>query len=383
MEFRDLKKQYQVLKNDIDAGIADVITGSHFISGPQVKELEKELAEYVGVKHCISCANGTDAITIAMEVWGIGAGDAVFVPDFTFFSSGECPAYEGAATVYVDVSEKTYNMDPVKLEEAIEKVIAEGKYKARAVVAVDLFGLPADFTKIKPICEKYNLLLLEDGAQGFGGSIHGKMACSFGDISTTSFFPAKPLGCYGDGGAIFTDNDEWADLIRSICVHGKDTSNPNDPNAKYNNIRLGMNSRLDTIQAAILLPKFKAFAEYELKDINRVAEWYTEGLKDTELVLPCIPEGFYSSWAQYTVQIPEKIDRKTVQDKLKASGIPSMVYYMKPMHHQGAFAGTDSAAAVCPVTEKLCKTVLSLPMDPYKTREDVDTVIAELKKALA
>lgn len=382
MQFRDLPKQYEILKLQIDTAMLSVAASAHFISGPEVKELEKTLAEYVGVKHCITCANGTDAITIAMRAWGIGKGDAVFVPDFTFFSSGECPADEDATPIFVDVDEHTYNLDPVKLEEAIKKIIAEGKYKAKAVVAVDLFGLPADYNAIKPICEKYNLLLLEDGAQGFGGNINGKMACSFGDISTTSFFPAKPLGCYGDGGAIFTENDEWANLIRSICVHGKDTTNPNDPNAKYNNIRLGMNSRLDTIQAALLIPKFKAFVEYELDDINKVASWYTEGLKETELILPEIKEGFYSSWAQYTIQLPENTDRKGVQEKLKEAGIPSMVYYAKPMHLQGAFAGTDSAVADCQVTERLCKTVLSLPLDPYKTKEDIDLVVNELKKAL-
>ncbi len=382
MQFRDLPKQYEVLKESIDAAMKDVASSAYFISGPEVKELEKELAQYVGVKHCITCANGTDAISIAMRAWGIGEGDAVFVPDFTFFSSGECPADEGATPIFVDVDQRTYNIDPGKLEEAVKKVVAGGKYKAKAVVAVDLFGLPADYEKIKLICEKYDLLLLEDGAQGFGGNINGKMACSFGDISTTSFFPAKPLGCYGDGGAIFTDNDEWADLIRSICVHGKDTSNPNDPNAKYNNIRIGMNSRLDTIQAAILLPKLRAFRDYELEDINKVAGWYTEGLKDTELVLPIIDEGYFSSWAQYTVQLPERADRKVIQAKLKAADIPSMVYYAKPMHLQRAFEGTDTAKVDCPVTARLCTTVLSLPLDPYKTKEEIDFVIAELKKAI-
>ena len=382
MQFRDLPKQYEALKSQIDAAMVKVAASARFISGPEVKELETVLAGYVGVKHCITCANGTDAITIAMRAWGVGKGDAVFVPDFTFFSSGECPADEGATTIFVDVDRNTYNLDPIKLEEAVKKVVAEGKYRAKAVVAVDLFGLPADYPAIKAVCEKYGLLLLEDGAQGFGGSIDGKMACSFGDISTTSFFPAKPLGCYGDGGAIFTNNDEWADLIRSICVHGKDTGNPNDPNAKYNNVRLGKNSRLDTLQAAILLPKFKAFVDYELNDVNQVASWYTEGLRDTNLILPVIKEGFYSSWAQYTIQLPENIDRKEVQANLKAAGIPSMVYYAKPMHRQGAFAGTDSAVADCPVTERLCKTVLSLPLDPYKTKQDVDGVVAELKKVL-
>lgn len=382
MQFRDLQKQYKVMKHQIDAAMVGVATAAHFISGSEVNELEKALAEYVGVKHCITCANGTDAISIAMRAWGIGKGDAVFVPDFTFFSSGECPADEGATPIFVDVDHRTYNLDSMKLEEAVQKVIDEGKYKPRAVVAVDLFGLPADYPAIKAVCKKYGLLLLEDGAQGFGGNINGKQACSFGDISTTSFFPAKPLGCYGDGGAIFTDNDEWANLIRSICVHGKDTSNPNALDAKYNNIRLGKNSRLDTIQAAILLTKFKAFKDYELEDINKVAKWYTELLKDTELVLPEIKKGFYSSWAQYTVQLPECIDRKELQEKLNAADIPSMVYYAKPMHLQGAFAETDSSVAYCPVTEKLCTAVLSLPLDPYKTEEEIDFVVAEIKKAL-
>ena len=381
MQFRDLQKQYEVLKPQIDEAMIKVAGSAKYISGPEVKELERQLAEYVGVKHCITCANGTDAISIAMRAWGIGKGDAVFVPDFTFFSSGECPADEGATPVFVDVDQRTYNLDPVKLEEAIIKVKDEGKYIAKAVVAVDLFGLPADFDSIKQICSKYDLLLLEDGAQGFGGSINGKRACSFGDISTTSFFPAKPLGCYGDGGAIFTDNDEWADLIRSICVHGKDTSNPNDPNAKYNNIRIGKNSRIDTIQAAILLVKFKAFVDCELDDINKVSSWYTELLSDTDLLLPVIPENYFSSWAQYTIQIPDRLNRNAVQAKLKEAGIPSMVYYAKPMHYQGAFDGTDSMNADCPVTEKLCKTVLSLPIDPYKNKQDIETVVNELKKA--
>lgn len=376
MQFRDLVRQYEVLRPEIDVGISEVLSTAKFISGPQVKELEEKLAEYVGVKHCITCGNGTDAITLGMMAWGIGEGDAVFVPDFTFFSSGECPAFEGATPIYVDVDERTFNLDPAKLEEAIIKVKEEGKYTPKAVVAVDLFGLPADFYSIRPICEKYGLLLLEDGAQGFGGSIDGKMACSFGDISTTSFFPAKPLGCYGDGGAIFTDNDEWAEYLRSICVHGKSS------NDKYNNIRIGMNSRLDTIQAAVLIPKLKAFADYELDDVNKVADWYTEALKDTNLVLPLIPEGFRSSWAQYTTQLPEGVVRADLQAALKDKGIPTMVYYPKPMHLQGAFEGTDSAVADCPVTERLCSTVLSLPMHPYMREEDVNLVVNALKEFL-
>lgn len=373
MEFRDLKKQYQTLKSEIDTAISDVINRTNFISGSQVKELEEKLAEYVGVKHCITCGNGTDALTLALMAWNIGEGDAVFVPDFTFFSSGECPAGEGAIPVYVDVDKDTYNMNPDELEKAIIRVKKKGKYIPKAVLAVDLFGMPADYSRIQSICKKNNLLLLEDAAQGFGGSINGKMACSFGDISTTSFFPAKPLGCYGDGGAIFTDNDEWASLIRSLAVHGK------SGNDKYNNIHLGMNSRLDTIQAAILIPKLEAFKRYELHQINQVAIWYTEKLQDTGLVLPNVKEGFVSSWAQYTVQLPGEVNRIDLQNRLKEKGIPTMVYYMKPMHMQGAFVGSDSALADCPVTEQLCKNVLSLPMHPYLTERAVKNVVDSLR----
>lgn len=376
MEFRDLKKQYEVLKPQIDAAIADVVTSSHFISGPQVTALEKKLAAYVGVKHCITCGNGTDALTLALMAWNVGAGDAVFVPDFTFFSSGECPAYEGATPIFVDVDPHTYNMDPDKLQQAIEQVRTEGKLTPKAVVAVDLFGQTADYDRILPLCKQYGLFLLEDGAQGFGSSLHGKRACSFGDIGTTSFFPAKPLGCYGDGGAVFTDNDEWAALIRSLAVHGKSGQD------KYNNIRLGMNSRLDTLQAAVLDVKFEAFRTHELEDVNRAAAWYTEALQGSGLVLPEVRSGFVSSWAQYTVQLPQGTDRAAVQAELKERGIPSMVYYAKPMHHQGAFTNTRSAQADCPVTERLCETVLSLPLHPYMTEQQVREISDAVRNAL-
>lgn len=366
MEFRDLKKQYEVLKLQIDAAISQTLTSVHFISGPQVQRLEEQLAEYVGVKHCITCANGTDALTLALKAWSIGPGDAVFVPDFTFFASGECPAAEGATCVFVDVQVETFNLDPDKLEQAILQVKAEGKLTPRVVVSVDLFGQPADYDRIYPVCQKYNLLLLEDGAQGFGGTIRGKRACSFGDISTTSFFPAKPLGCYGDGGAVFTDNDDWAVLIHSLAVHGKDGGD------KYNNIRIGMNSRLDTLQAAILEVKLKAFKEYELDAVNQAAKWYDEALQDSGLILPKVKKGFTSSWAQYTVRLPDSADRVALQEKLKEQGISTMIYYPKPMHRQGAFADTCSADADCPVTEQLCKTVLSLPMGPYLSRLNIN-----------
>ena len=368
MNFRDLKKQYEVLKPEIDAAINGAVTSARFISGPQIRELEQRLAGYVGVKHCVTCANGTDAITLALTAWGIGKGDAVFVPDFTFFSSGECPAAVGATPVFVDVDKRTFNLDAEKLEQSIKTVLDEGEYTPKAVVAVDLFGLPADYQKIRAVCEKYDLLLLEDGAQGFGGSINGKKACSFGDIATTSFFPAKPLGCYGDGGAVFTDNDEWASLLRSLTVHGK------SGNDKYNNIRIGMNSRLDTLQAAILIPKLDAFERYELDKVNEAAALYSQKLAGSGLVLPLIPEGFVSSWAQYTIQLPENCDRQKLISALKEKGIPSMVYYANPMHLQGAFKNTRSEEADCAVTEQLCKTVLSLPMHPYLEESDISLV---------
>ena len=376
MEFRDLKKQYQILKNEIDAGIADVLTSARFISGSQVKELEHKLADYVGVKHCICCANGTDAITLGLMVWEIGEGDAIFVPDFTFFSTGECPAYERATPIYVDVERDSFNMDPQKLETAIRKVLAEGKYTPKAVIAVDLFGRPADYLQIRAVCDKYGLYLMEDAAQGFGGEIDGRRACCFGDISTTSFFPAKPLGCYGDGGAIFTDNDEWAALLRSLTVHGK---NGND---KYDNIRIGMNSRLDTLQAAILLPKLEAFEKYEVADVNTVADTYNRLLENSGLELPVIPDGVVSSWAQYTVILPENVDRGALQGKLKEAGIPTMVYYAKPMHLQGAFVGTDSTMAECPVAEYLCEHVLSLPIHPYMEEAEVELVCSKLRECV-
>lgn len=377
MEFRDLKRQYAKLKEPIDTSIAEAVSSAHFISGEQVKTLECSLASYVGAKHCISCGNGTDAISIALLAYNIGPGDAVFIPDFTFFSTGECPAVMGATPIFVDVCQNTYNMDAVCLEVAVEKVIREGRLVPRAVIAVDLFGCPADYDRIGAVCEKYNLLLVEDGAQGFGGALHGKKACSFGDISTTSFFPAKPLGCYGDGGAIFTDNDEIAELCRSIAVHGKNADD------KYDNVRLGMNSRLDTLQAAILIPKFEAFKRYELDDVNKVANAYTEGLRDIGgLTLPKIETDYYSSWAQYTVQLSENTDRARVQSYMRECGIPTMIYYVKPMHRQGAFAGTISAEAHCPVTEELCRHVLCLPIHPYMTDEEIEYVITGLKKAL-
>ena len=369
MQFRDLKKQYQVLKEDMDKAILDVVAGGTFIMGKAVTELEQQLSEYVGVRHCLTCANGTDALTLALKAWGIGPGDAVFVPDFTFFSSAEVVPLEGATPIFVDVCEETFNLDASDLERAVREVLNEGRLRPRAVVAVDLFGLPADFPAIRAVADKYGLLILEDGAQGFGGSIDGKRACSFGDIATTSFFPAKPLGCYGDGGAVFTDNDEWAALIESYRVHGKGTF-------KYDNVRIGLNSRLDTLQAAVLQVKLKAFMDYELDAVNAAAEQYTSLLchperSEASVATPVIPAGFRSSWAQYTLRLAGPEQRDALQAALKAAGIPSMVYYPKPMHLQTAFA---PPASRCPVATSLCGRVLSLPMHPYITEEDIETV---------
>lgn len=365
MQFRDLKEQYRVLKDDIDAAMIKVATDCNFISGQQVTELENELAEYVGVKHCITCGNGTDALTMMMMAWDIKEGDAVFVPDFTFFASGEIVSFEGATPVFYDVRKDTFNADVKSLECAIQAVIEEGKLRPRVIIAVDLFGQPADYPEIEKLAKKYNLLVLEDGAQGFGGAIGERKACSFGDAATTSFFPAKPLGCYGDGGAIFTNDDKVAEYLRSIRVHGKGSF-------KYDNVRIGWNSRLDTIQAAILQVKLKAFKEYEVDAVNRVAEQYTELLKDV-VETPIVQEGMYSSWAQYTIQLKSEEEREGLQAYLKEQGIPTMVYYPKPMHEQKAFESVKRYVE-CPVTEKLCKTVLSLPMHPYLLKENVEIV---------
>ena len=366
MQFRDLQKQYQVLKPQMDAAVGKVLTDANFISGAQVKALEKKLAEYVGVKHCITCANGTDALKLAEMACGIGKGHAVFVPDFTFFSTAETVADLGATNIFVDVDMDTFNICPKALEAAIEKVIAEGRLEPKAIVAVDLFGQPADYTAISAIAEKYGLILIEDGAQDFGGRIGERMACSFGHIATTSFFPAKPLGCYGDGGAVFTNDDDAAALIRSLCIHGKSGED------KYNNIRIGMNSRLDTLQAAVLEVKLDAFAGKELEAVNRAAGWYNarlSGAVKTPVVLP----GFYSSWAQYTIQLPDDGSRDALQQALKPQGIPTMIYYPRGMHQQGAFADLPYALQ-CPNTEKLCRTVLALPMHPYLEETDVEAI---------
>jgi len=374
VEFRDLKTQYQEYKTEIDSAIQEVLQDANFISGKQVAELEEQLAQYVGVKHCITCANGTDALTLMMMAWDIKEGDVVFVPDFTFFSTGEIVSFEGATPVFVDVDRDTYNIDTNKLEKAIQKTLAEGKYTPRAIIAVDLFGLPANYPEIERIATEYGLMVLEDGAQGFGGRIGDRVACSFGDASITSFFPAKPLGCYGDGGAVFTNNDGVAKLLKSFRVHGKGDN-------KYDNVRIGMNSRLDTLQAAVLKVKLQAFIDSELQNVNKVFQLYNERLKDI-VEVPLIPEGFYSSFAQYTIKLKSKEQRDELQAKLKGQGIPSMIYYVKPMHKQGAFSYLEFDEKDFRVTNELCDIVLSLPMHPYMSESDVEGIASVIKKVL-
>lgn len=372
MEFRDLKTQYATLKEEIDIAVLEAMESAYYIGGPQVKKLEEQLSEFVGVKHCISCANGTEALSLVLMAWDVKEGDAVFVPDFTFFASGEVVSLNGATPIFVDVDPSTFNMDPTKLKVAIEKVVAEGLLTPKVIMPVDLFGLPADYPQIQEIASEFNLLILEDSAQGFGGAINGKRAGSFGDAATTSFFPAKPLGCYGDGGAIFTNNDELAALLESLKVHGKGTD-------KYDNVRIGVNSRLDTIQAAILQVKLKAFKNYELDEVNRVYTSYTNHLKDV-VPTPVIPEGYYSSFAQYTIKTDSLEERNNLQSHLKDLGIPTMVYYIKPMHKQTAFSHLKFDESDFEVTNKLSDTVLSLPMHPYLTEEEIAKVCEAIKE---
>ncbi len=353
MQFIDLAAQYQHLKDKIDARIQNVLEHGNYIMGPEVYELEKQLADYVGVKHAITCANGTDALTLAFMALGVGEGDAVFCPTFTFFASAETIAFENATPIFVDSDEYTFNICPVDLEAKIEQTIMEGELTPKAIVAVDLFGLPADYPALQRIAKKYGLKLIEDAAQGFGGEINGKRAGSFGDIATTSFFPAKPLGCYGDGGAIFTDDDGYAELIRSLRVHGKGDH-------KYDNVRIGMNSRLDTLQAAILIEKLAAFPT-ELVARNHAAEKYSEELEN-KVKTPHVPEGYLSSWAQYTVVSDE---REKEMAAYKEQGIPTMIYYATCMHEQTAFAGLGYKQGDFPIAERLARTVYSLPMHGY------------------
>lgn len=359
MQFIDLKSQYRVLEDRINRRITNVLEHGSYILGPEVQELEAELAKYVGVKHAITCANGTDALQLSMMALDIGPGDAVFCPTFTFFASAEVIALMGATPIFVDSDPRTFNICAVDLKNKVETVTANGELKAKAVVTVDLFGLPADYPQIQEVADQYGLRIIEDAAQGFGGEIDGKRAGSFGDVSTTSFFPAKPLGCYGDGGAVFTDNDEIADLLRSYRVHGKGKD-------KYDNIRIGLNSRLDTLQAAILLEKLAEFPK-ELVHRNLAAQEYARVLAN-KVEVPVTPIGYMSSWAQYTVRSSK---REELRELFQSKGIPTVIYYQTCMHQQTAFKHLGYTDNDFPVATKLSKEVFSLPMSGYV---DIDKI---------
>lgn len=367
MQFRDLQAQYQVLKEEIDKEIQEVISSSEFILGKKVAELEERLASYVGRRYCVGCGNGTDALQLALMAMDIGVGDAVFTSDFTYFASAGCASILGATPILVDIDLKTFNISPKALEKAIQNVLLEGKLSPKVIIPVDLFGQPANYNEIEKVAKKYGLKILEDGAQGFGGNINGKQACSFGDLSITSFFPAKPLGCYGDGGAIFTDSAEIAARLRSLRVQGK------SPSDKYDNREIGINSRLDTLQAAILLPKFKVFVEYELEAVNKVAKGYTERLQGN-IEVPYVPEGFYSSWAQYTILCEDNEKRMALQKHLKEQGIPSMIYYPRGLHQQEAYKWMGLVDEDYPNTIEAVNRVLSLPIHPYLEEETVEFI---------
>ncbi len=366
----DLQAQRRRLGAPLERAILDAVQGGQWVMGPQVAQLEKQLAEFAGVKHCIACADGTDALLIVLRAWDVGPGDAVFVPAFTFAASAEVVALVGATPVFVDVYEDTYNLDPASLEAAIALVKREGKLKPRVVMPVDLFGQPADYRAIEPLVKREGLKLLCDAAQGFGALIDGRRAGGIGDAASTSFFPAKPLGCYGDGGAAFTNDDALDTLLRSIRVHGQGSD-------KYENVRIGVNSRLDTIQAAVLIEKMKIFPE-EIELREQIAQRYSKAFRaSNRIVVPRVIDGAQSTWAQYTIQVP---DRDKMQAALKAKGIPSAVYYPIPLSRQKGYHHFPSAPT--PVSEKISKTVVSLPMHPYLDSATQDRVIAAVLEAV-
>ena len=358
IEFIDLKAQQARLKDKIEAGIQNVLTHGQYILGPEVKELEEKLAAYVGAKHCISCANGTDALQIVQKAFGIGPGDEVITPGFTYIATAETVAVLGATPVYVDVNPKTYNLDIEQLEAAITP-------RTKAIIPVSLYGQCADFDAINAIAAKYNLPVIEDAAQSFGATYKGRKSCNLSTVACTSFFPSKPLGCYGDGGAIFTNDDELAKIIRQIARHGQDR--------RYHHVRVGMNSRLDTLQAAILLPKLEILDE-EMQARQRIAETYTKLFNEAGiLTTPFIEEHNQSAWAQYTIQVE---NRDQVQEKLKAQGIPTAVHYPIPLNKQPAVANANVSL---PIGDAIAERVMSLPMHPYLTLEAQEKIVNSLK----
>ena len=375
MQFIVLAAQYQALKTDIDKNIQNVLDSSQFIGGFYVKELEKELAAFTGRKHCITCANGTDALQLAFMATGVGPGDAVFCPDMTFISSTEPAKMFGATSVFCDITMDTYCLDPKSLEQQIQAVLQERNLVPKAVVAVDILGNPCDYDTLTPLCEKYGLTLIEDAAQSFGALYHGRRTCAFGHISTTSFFPAKPLGCYGDGGAIFTDDSGLDALFRSLCIHGK------GPGGKYDNIRVGMNSRLDNLQAAILLPKLKALESYELTWRQVIAGRYHTAFSG-KFVTPFVAENCMSVWAQYALLAQNTTQRNKIVAHLAERGIPNMIYYPKPQHALPVFKDEPTFREMFKNTDNYCARTFSLPMHPYLTEVEQSEIINAVLEAL-
>lgn len=373
MQFIDLKTQYQVIEQSVQKAVAEVVASQAYILGPQVLELEEKLASYVGVKHAISCSSGTDALVMPLMAYELEKGDAVFVPSFTFFASAESITLAGGTPVFVDCDEKSFNVTQRTLERAYDKVVSEGELKPRGIMAVDLFGLPADYAEIEAFAKAHELFLIEDAAQGFGSTYEGKKAGSFGDVAATSFFPAKPLGAYGDGGAIFTDSDELANLLISIRVHGQGID-------KYDNVRMGLNGRLDTLQAAVLLEKLKIF-DKEIEMRNEVAATYNEKLSDI-LQTPQATAGKTSVWAQYSVLAANAEQREMLLNTLSKNSIPSAVYYRIPIHLSTAYQNLAYMPGSLPVSEDLSRRIFSLPMHPYLKKEDIDQICAIIRKVL-
>ncbi len=365
MNFIDLKRQYAEIEEEINKGINAVLEHGRYVLGPEIDELEKTLADYVGVKHCVACSSGTDALLMPLMAWGVGPGDAVFTTPFTFIATAEIIKLAGATPVFVDIDEKTYNIDPLKLDTTIEKVKSEGKLNPKLIIPVDLFGLPADYNAILPIAEKHGLKILEDAAQGFGGELNGTKSGAWGNAAATSFFPAKPLGCYGDGGAVFTNDDELDSLLRSIRMHGQGEE-------RYDNVRIGINGRLDTIQAAVLLAKMKIF-DKEIDLRNKVAAKYIKALEG-KVVTPYLPEGYTSCWAQFCVLAENSAHRAELQAKLKEKDVPTAIYYPKPLHLQEAFSELGHKKGDFPVTDMIAERIFALPMHPYLTDEEIELI---------
>jgi UDP-2-acetamido-2-deoxy-ribo-hexuluronate aminotransferase len=374
MQFVDLKAQQLRIRDQINDRIQAVLEHGKYIMGPEVQEIETRLAEYVGIKHGISCSSGTDALLLALLSYGVGPGDAIFTSPFTFIATAEVISILGAVPVFVDIDPKTYNIDPQKLNDAVKK-IKSSSLKPRGIIPVDLFGLPADYDEVKNIARENRLFVIGDAAQSFGSEYKGEKACSQADISCTSFFPAKPLGCYGDGGMCFTDNDELAEIMRSLRVHGKGSH-------KYDNERIGVNGRLDTIQAAILNAKFDIFPE-EINLRQQVAQSYSDLFQADNVIpltIPFIPNDYKSAWAQYSVLAESSQHRSLLQELLKENGIPTAIYYPKPLHLQTAFADLKYKEGDFPVSEDCSKRIFSLPMYPYLTIHDQSRVVAAINK---